>query len=327
MARLRIVNPLPRTLEHYQRQLEQVLTTVGVTCLPVSSASAEVAGRPWHRLVTAARLLLSRQVSRGRRTVVTWPVFGRADPLTWPRTGGSTTYLIVHDPEPLRRQLGMGRASTALGRRAATGPVQVVVHGESARAAIERLGWPAPTVLPHPMLEPGPLPAAVDRRGLLVIGQWKPARSLAPLDLLAADPVWDGQRAIKGRGWSAVAGWEVDARFLTEAELTAALLASRCVVLPYDRYFQSNIAVRALECLTPVVGRHHPFLADLFGDDWPGLVDHEDWAAAVKGATAVSEDELAGRRQAAWVRCTATWSRWAATLPDPQAPAPRPDQG
>jgi GT2 family glycosyltransferase len=317
-----IVNPLPSTLAHYQRELAEVLGAAGVAVAMASSASAEVGGRPLRRLAVALRLVASRLVRPpAGRTLALWPVFGRADALTWRRsTAARTTYVVVHDPESLRRQLGMGRVATAFGRRAARHTVTTVVHGEPARLALERIGWPAPIVLPHPLRTPRPVPDT-PRRGLVVLGQWKPARATAPLAALAADPRWAGLRSIHGRGWPEVEGWDVRARFLSEAEVDETLAGAECLVLPYDRYFQSNVAVRALESLTPVVGERHPFLEDLLGHDWPGLVDDGDWAAAVTRVLQLPPGDLGGRRQLAWERATSAWRGWAAGLEPAPAPA------
>ena len=113
-----------------------------------------------------------------------------------------------------------------------------------------------------------------------------------------------------GRGWPQVTGWDVDARFLSEAEVTAALSSAECLVLPYSLYFQSDVAVRALESMTPVVGVRHPFLEDLLGPDWPGLVDDGDWAAAVARAVLVPGPDLDALRWRAWDRCVAAWQGW-----------------
>ncbi|WP_210494634.1 hypothetical protein [Patulibacter sp. SYSU D01012] len=72
---------------------------------------------------------------------------------------------------------------------------------------------------------------------------------------------------------------------MSEDELTQSLRASNVVLIPYSRYYQSGIAIRALEEGTPVVGRRHTFLESLLGAAYPGLVDSEstdEWLAAIE---------------------------------------------
>jgi hypothetical protein len=169
------------------------------------------------------------------------------------------------------------------------------------------------------MLRPadGPAqPVGALNAGVTVLGQWKPARSLDPLEQLAADPEWDGRRRIYGRGWPAVEGWRVNPQFQPEEALDAAISRATCVLLPYQHYYQSDIAMRCLERLTPVVGREHPFLAELFGAEWPGMVRDEDWVAAVKRVQTVSDDELVALRDNYWTTCVARWQEFADSLTD-----------
>ena len=74
--------------------------------------------------------------------------------------------------------------------------------------------------------------------------------------------------------------------FLTEEALDAALADAAVVLIPYSHFFQSGIAVRAVELGVPVAGPRHPFLADLLGGDWPGLVAGDDAASWTGAAVA-----------------------------------------
>ncbi|MFF0284377.1 hypothetical protein ACFYSW_29230 [Rhodococcus aetherivorans] len=88
---------------------------------------------------------------------------------------------------------------------------------------------------------------------------------------------------IIGRGWPNISGWRVTSRFVSEEELDRALDDSDVVVLPYRQYWQSGIAVRAVERGTSVVGERTEFLSVLMGDEYPGILDDGDsWAQAIE---------------------------------------------
>jgi hypothetical protein len=309
-----LVNPLPAALHHYERELLDVLETCGgLTAVRDDSVTVEMSdGEAQSRPSRALATLRARagRVSPGARLVL-WPVFGLADVATWWRHRRDT-WVVVHDPEPLRRQVGMGSIGGWIGGVASRHQVGVIVHSESAHNVLASKRWDT-VLLPHPMKRPD---AQAGRTGdrLTVLGQWKPARSLDPLRQLAATTEWSDRREVVGRGWPDIDGWSVDGRFVSEPELVERIDEAACVVLPYHRYFQSNIAVRCLEQCTPVIGRPHEFLEHLFGPDWPGLVVDDDWAAAAARASAVPLDDLRSRRQAYWDRCTHAWQIFAADL-------------
>lgn len=318
VARVRVVNPLPRALMHYERELLDVLTAVGVDPrVDTPAISAEMHGasrvRKARRALHMLRLRLRREKSADA-LVVAWPVFGYADPLSW-RWARVPVWLIVHDPEPLRPQIGMGRVGMLAGRHVRN--VRAVAHTRAAAEIVAKAGRRA-EVLPHPILRPPSSPARSDRSddgAITVVGQWKPARSLVPLVRLAEDVRWTGRRVVRGRGWPDIDGWDVVSRFQTEAELDAAIRKAACVLVPYTLYFQSNVAVRCLERLVPVVGHPHPFLTELYGEDWPGLVgDQDDWPAAVARACEVPVETLDSLRAQHWDRCTEAWRRFAEML-------------
>lgn len=300
-----IVNPLPTALRHYSQALEAVLQAAGHSTYDASTPTIEGAsgGLP---AVRAARALTARR-RLGKvpdDAIVVWPAFGLLDPITF-MGRQAHTWLIVHDAEPLRRQFGMGAWAGGLGRRALSERITVVVHSEPARRAMTDRGWPVVAV-PHPVMPPT-LDANPRGTQVRVLGQFKPARSLEPLEILAADPSFAGRLEIGGRGWPTVPGWQVDPDFLTEDEMDRRIREAAAVVLPYDRYFQSGVAVRCLEQHTPVVGRVHPFLSDLFGSDWPGMVVGDDWSSVVTRAMHHSSQDLVRRHEQYWSRCVAAW--------------------
>ena len=300
-----IVNPLPTALEHYASEIVAVLTAAGYRTYTVPTPTIESVRRTLPVMRTF-RSLLSRFALRGVQdeAVVLWPTFGLLDPISFAGRRGHT-WLLFHDSVPLRRQFGMRRWAGRLGRHALNDQLTIVVHSEPAGQVMAQRGWAVATA-PHPVLPPTNRSA---KRGtqVRVLGQWKPSRSLDLLEVLAADPTLSGRREIIGRGWPNVPGWNVDARFLTEAELNRHIADSAAVVVPYEHYFQSGIAVRCLEQGTPVVGRSHPFLAELYGADWPGTVIDEDWSSALARAIEQPPEELNRRHAAYWELCVEAW--------------------
>jgi hypothetical protein len=296
---------LPAALAHYADELIAILHAAGHLARTEPVPSIE---RSLDEPVVArtAKTVSSRLGLRRLQddVIVLWPAFGLLDPITF-LGRRAHTWLIVHDPTPLRRQLGMGFWAAKLGRLALTRRLTIVVHSEPARQVMADRDWPV-VMAPHPILPPTDtsMPRGPQVR---VLGQWKPARDLSPLQALASDPALNGRREIVGRGWPDVPGWKVDARFLSEDDLDRQISEASAVVLPYERYFQSGIAVRCLEQRTPVIGRAHPFLSDLFGADWPGTVTDDDWSAGVVRASRQAPQALAQRHAEYWERCVEAW--------------------
>jgi hypothetical protein len=147
-----------------------------------------------------------------------------------------------------------------------------------------------------------------------VIGQWKPARDARVIAELAPALAKRGYTIeIHGRGWPQVDGVRVYDRFVREDELDELLASFACVVLPYSHYFQSDVAVRALENGVPLVGRRHAFVEDLFGRAWPGLAEDgaiESWVDAVERAAAVPRPKLLDRMRDYRATCLAEWARF-----------------
>jgi hypothetical protein len=310
VAGLRVVNPIPLALAHYERELRDVLSACSVEAETVGSPSIERSSDGPSAVRRAGSVLRwrMRPTSVPRETLALFPAFGLADPISWLRRRGKV-WLVVHDPAPVARQLGTGRPAAALGRLVVGRKVRVVVHSQPAADLLRRRGWSV-EMLPHPVRERDDSASVTIRREpgpVTVLGQWKPARTLEPLHQFSAAPDWHGRRQIVGRGWPNLPGWSVDSRFVGEGELDERIAAASCVLLPYDRYFQSGIAMRCLEAGVPVVGRRHPFLEDLFGANWPGLVEGDDWLAAAGRANAVPRYRVLTLRTDYWQRCVAAW--------------------
>ncbi|HZZ47603.1 MAG TPA: hypothetical protein VFE65_12025 [Pseudonocardia sp.] len=315
-----LYNPLPAALHHFQRELVDVLSTAGVPLAECRAPSAELGGSTGVARVRAAVTELTGRLRRDRRgghVLVCWPTYGLLEPALWlPTAALADVSVVVHDPSPLRRQPGMGDLSARLGGLAARwSRVRVIVHSAPASARLVSLGWPRPHRLPHPILLDRVTDAAGGERStVLVCGQYKPARDLRLLAELGYRLTERGFRpVIAGRGWPLLPSWQVVDRFLPEAELDRRMLDSAAVLVPYSHFYQSGIAVRAMELGVPVVGPDHPFLAELFGVDWPGLVSDngasraDDWADAIRAVAGRGSDVERSAKQFR-VRCEREWS-------------------
>jgi hypothetical protein len=315
-----VYNPLPVALGHYEKALADTLAAAGVSGLARSATSIETGGGGM-----ATRLRLGARAARAQRrlaqdgyaVIACWPSFGLVDPLVWRRLGRQAQVtVVVHDPEPLDRQFGVGRVWARLGALGLRpGRVGVVVHSTPARDALLVTGWPDPVLLPHPIVAAAsPTGVRVAGGTVRVVGRWKPARDLDLMGALGAELAGRGlSPSIAGRGWPPVPGWHLRDAFFGEEELDDAIDTSACVLVPYTRFFQSGIAVRALERGTPVVGPRHPFLEDLLGVSWPGLVASDDprlWCEAVDAVMAMAPEALAEVRASYTTRCVAAWRRF-----------------
>jgi hypothetical protein len=267
------------------------------------------------KLGAAGRDLIGR--ARASRVagdlIVCWPVFGLAEPALWfTASAEARITLLVHDPVPLRRQIGMGRLARRLGRIGTSHrSVTVAVHSSPARDALVSLGWSEPVVLPHPILPRfTPQPRIIDGNIALVCGQYKPARDLSLLEQIGRPLLERGFRpVIRGRGWPKVPGWEVEEGFLSEEALDRSLVDSAAVLIPYTQFFQSGVAVRAVELGVPVAGPRHPFLTDLLGTEWPGFTEAQNPAGWVEAVTVASgrAQEVHSRALLLRQRCERAW--------------------
>jgi hypothetical protein len=189
-----------------------------------------------------------------------------------------------------------------------------MVHSQAAADVVRRELRPRSlAVVPHPMLPPRPSASRrVARPVIRVLGQFKADRDVAALERLAREGPGEWTYEIVGRGWPAVAGWHVDARFVPEAEFEELLTTSSAVLIPYRRFFQSGVAVRAVELGTPVVGPADSSLADLLGTGSPWLVRDGDWRAATTAALG-DASALAEIAERAHRHVVAGWRDWLAS--------------
>jgi len=164
-------------------------------------------------------------------------------------------------------------------------------------------------MLPHPFVAQDRLVQGVSGR-VLVIGQYKPARDLDLMSIIGPQLLTAGfEPRVTGRGWPALDGWTVVDAFLSAEDFKRELSSALCVVIPYRFYFQSGVAVQALELGVPVVGYPTDFLKSLVGEDYPGLVRGEDagaWVSAVEACQGVSAND-AGRIAS---KVSQSWRDW-----------------
>lgn len=307
--RISTVNPLGRALAHYDTQLAQTLVRIGASADPIASTVSLDSEAPL--LARGRSHIRATRVARnaGQPTVVMWPAFGYLEPALW-RASRAQATVIMHDPLAMRRQHGYGALSRSAGRWGLAGPgVRLVCHTRAAAQAVSRqLGIKPPQLVLHPIRTASrstpdqPRDAAADPV-VLVAGQFKPSRDLALLESLGPALRRCGIRGrIIGRGWPSIAGWDYRDEFVGEEEFAAGIRAASAVVVPYRRYWQSGVAVQALEQATPVVGYRTEFLTHMHGDSHPGYVDSPAvgaWIDAVEramsqiGQTAIQASRIA----------------------------------
>lgn len=318
-TRVTIINPLGAALAHYTGALAEVLRGAGahvqVTDILEPSASGEGRLR-W--LTRYLQILASARASRGKVLVV-WPVLGFLDMIVAPILAGRGTSVVYHDPKPLVSAVGTGKVAAKV---AALAPFRadVIVHSNEAATAMKNAGLPHGHLLEHPMYQPiaGAEQTQISNpvQTVRVLGQYKRDRDLDTLVLLG-EALKDFRLEIVGRGWPDVAGWTVDARFVSEAELDDLIRSSGAVLIPYNRFYQSGIAMRALELGVPVVGRAETSLAGLYGHGSRLLVSGNltgevaaDWIRAVRYASAEGRNEALAAGQLKYATVLGDWKQW-----------------
>lgn len=295
---LRVVNPLPRALHHYQRELSSLLDSFGdVPWVQHSIGSAEI-GRlgKVQKLQAAAKHVRTLRSIEGPFIEV-WPAIGHLEAFGVTSAGGA---IIHHDPVPIRQQVGYGALSVrASVLRANHVGMTAVAHSRAAERRLREFGYTSVVAVPHPILLPERRPSG-GSRPVRVLGQFKPARDLDLLRVLGPMLRREGlETEIVGRGWPAIEGWNVRNEFVEEDQLTELISTSSAVVIPYRRYWQSGIAIRAFEAGVPVVGTSGGFLDELYGGDLSLLVGSNgsptEWVERIRDASRVEEDYVVGR--------------------------------
>jgi glycosyltransferase involved in cell wall biosynthesis len=327
-----IVNPLGGTLAHYTSALQKTLDKggrqVNVVSIMEPSASGVTRAAWLFAYVRAVRGIRKEAKSSGShrlRVIVTWPVLGWLDALMLslllPRT--ATAALVVHDPVPLVKALGYSRASARAAALLAR-KVTPLVHSTAALADLPpgRLSSSARLVL-HPIQEERTRQTRLSTSTattVRVLGQYKPDRDVEIMTALARKSgLADVSLEVVGRGWPAVPGWTIDDRFVPEEELDRLIESSSAVLIPYHRFYQSGIAVRALELGTPVVGPRDSSLQDLFegADDLLVAAGEASlparagaWEKSIRAALDSPANRMAEMRAGAVSRTTRSWQAW-----------------
>lgn len=313
-SRVAVLNPLPVVLRHYALEMEDVFAATGVESYQLPFAGLEAMKKL--DAVRSLRNVYGRACSWP--TVVTWPTLGHLEPLlTAGQAGDAAVGVIVHDPRPLQKQFGLGRVATGIARTLApltAKRVRLLVHSRPAQQVLEQAGLQVALQLPHPVRRPVERPTTATIKGdpyVLVCGQYKPARDvglLSELGPLIRDSGF--VPLLAGRGWPTLEGWVQQSGFLSEADLEELIENASAVLITYKWYFQSGIALRAMEMGTPVVAVRHPFLEDAFGPDYDGLVERDgraaDWQARIALANVLREQTLAAH-EAYWLRTVTAW--------------------
>ncbi|WP_142117450.1 hypothetical protein [Arthrobacter sp. SLBN-122] len=317
--RAHIINPLGAALLHYENELSSVLSETGHSVS--STRFLEPSASRQHRLKWLANylstLLRARFSGPGHnpRIIIVWPVLGYLDVALLGLLGLRNVAVVLHDPVPLVRSVGYShraRRFASIFRKR----VRIIAHSRKAQEAIDSADLHFNVdVLPHPILDSvseGP----VGRRTtpiVRVLGQYKADRDIQALRALGEDLSGTVTLEVHGRGWPAVDGWRVVEGFVDEARLDDLLAESSAVLIPYKRFFQSGIAVRALEAGTPFVGPKDSVLAEMVGHDSALLVDTESrssWKRAVDHAIAQGSED-AWRAAKGWREANIReWSIW-----------------
>ncbi|WP_291381578.1 glycosyltransferase [Demequina sp.] len=312
--RLAVMNPLPDALAHYERELRETLSRVGEQSVALDARPVEGLEGVLGKARMFANAIHNESVSRDASAAVltTWPSLGLLDArLVSARR--NPRVVILHDPVPLRQQVGFGRTAREWASRARQGRrPTILLHSDAAHREASRL-LPRHALLSalHPMLNAAPPTRTSQEPVILVAGQFKPARDLELLAAIGPKLRKSGLRPqIVGRGWPDIDGWETDARFVPETELDDLLASASMVLLPYSHYFQSGIAVRALENATPTLGARTGFLEDLLGDGFEGLVDSsrpEEYVERAKQVATVPQPDVIRLLDNARARVDDSW--------------------
>ncbi|MBP2411524.1 hypothetical protein JOF48_000323 [Arthrobacter stackebrandtii] len=263
-------NPLPEALRHYQTELIETLDRVSVvTKISANHPVENITGR----LGAAHKLYNVVRNSRARRalnipTIQLWPSMGLLEPLLWKTSSNNRHSIIYHDPVPIRKQIGFDCVSEMIAHRInSSKSPRLLVHSPDAESELAKL-FPRMKIemALHPVLSEMKT-SSVGAQDIIVAGQFKPERDLNLLSAIGPQLKNLGLRPrIFGRGWpDTITGWEIDSRYLSENELDQRIDAAAIVLIPYKNYFQSGIAIRALERGRPVVSPENSFTKLIFG--------------------------------------------------------------
>jgi len=309
-----VLNPLGAGLAHYTDSLEHILSSCGVSVQLMSITEPSSADYGRARWLASYSYCGHRVLKRGRHQAViaTWPTLGYVDlSMLSAISCAIPVYVVMHDPRPLVYARGYGAFARTIARRGVVGRGRFIVHSDIARQAIrEDSGINEVIYVPHPMFAPTAVRSKTSlEKTVRVLGQYKADRDVFGLRQLAreAPPSW--RLEVVGRGWPDIEGWRVVNRFVDEDSFDRLISDSDAVLIPYTRFFQSGVAVRALEAGVPVVGPSSSSLSDLLGSDCGWLVRDGDWLNAVTRAVNAQPEEGMVKAQGIYDEVVLLWSR------------------
>lgn len=295
-----LINPLGVALKHYTSEVQDVLLGSSITSdlLTFKEPSAGPAGKiTWLRNYLRA-CLLARSRKRGSSSVqviVLWPVIGFLDSLILRLVIGDAK-LIIHDPIPLVKASGYGTLAKRIGRILHP-QIELLTHSTKAQVDLaSSLMLPKSSLrtVPHPILRnPSETPKRPENT-IRVLGQFKPDRDILMLNEFSKRCSETWHLEITGRGWPKVHGWKVDSRFVSEDEFDSLLKGSSVLLIPYRRFYQSGVAIRAIELGVPFVGPRDSVLADIVGAQSPWLTDESpsSWISASIAASEATSSQI-----------------------------------
>lgn len=313
-----LVNPLGAALDHYATSLERTLTDSGaaVSLVTLMEPSTHRQTR-WQWMYQYVRSLwnVRRSYPQSESNTIMiqiWPVVGYWDFLLLRLLlGHMRALLVLHDPHPLVRAVGYGRAARWVASRPLV-HAAAIVHSETAAQAVRSdTTIRHVDALNHPMLPPErPVSPDSQEVTIRVLGQYKADRDTEGMEQLATEGSANWRYEAIGRGWPPVSGWSVIDRFIDEDEFETYLRDSTVLVIPYVRFFQSGVAIRSLEVGTPVVGPRIPSLIDLLGEDSGWLALEKAWLPAVQAAIQSDPAEIYRVASAAYDKALQQWQAW-----------------
>ncbi len=306
-----LVNPLGAGLFHYTTSLEHVLRTCGVSTHRFDVMEPSSADYGKIRWISSYLWGVRKEAARHSpdSLFASWPAVGYWDiPILARIARRRPTYLVIHDPRPLVHARGYGHFAAALARRQAN--INLVVHSSQAAVAVrEEAGLSNVFEVLHPMLKPRQAtPPVGSQRIVRVLGQYKPDRDIKGLRLLAANAPATWRLEIIGRDWPLLNGWSVRNAFVSEESFDQLLRTSDVILIPYTRFYQSGVAVRALECGIPVVGPSASSLQVALGKSSPWLVKDGDWVRSVLAAVDRGWSEGYAMARDLYSRVISNWS-------------------
>jgi hypothetical protein len=313
-VRIIIVNSLGAALAHYTASLEQMMTDCGAAVSTMTLNEPSASGRSrvdWViRYVRMLRAVARRESSSV--VILTWPVLGYWDfVIARAVFRDRPVRVVLHDPNPLVQAKGYGR----IARIIASLPIvasSAIVHSKVAADVVRRQATLSNmTRLPLPMLPPRrPEPRKSGKPVIRVLGQYKADRDIESMARITAEGPRDWRYEVVGRRWPAVPGWQVSDRFVREEEFETLIEASDVILIPYTRFFQSDVAIRSLEMGTPVVGPRSSSLAEVMGSESNWLVDGGSWTQAVEAAIRTDPQEIYRVSSSVYNNVLEQWRAW-----------------